>query len=147
MPQRTNYHRNPLDVFNKDVSNGMSLFHHCPKLSCFPVQSTSTMFNRSYLHFTTVSCRCKGFHKIQDPIQVRDAECIWKEQLYCNLCYPQSEGVETENSPAVHKVISKSSFRQNQTDCLPRDLIARIAKTHEKKPEKAQHLMYPYKCG
>lgn len=76
MPQRTNYHRNPLDVISKDVSTGVSRFHHCPKLSCFPVQSTSTMFNLSYLHFSTMFYRCKEFPKIQDPMQVKDAECI-----------------------------------------------------------------------
>lgn len=69
IPQRTNYHRNSLDVISKDASNGMLLLYHCPKVSCFPVQSTSAKFSlRFSLHFTTMFYRCKGFHKIQEML-------------------------------------------------------------------------------
>lgn len=44
----------------------------------------------------------------------------------------KKKGVETANSPATHKLISICSFRQNETDLLPGDLVPRISEASEK---------------
>lgn len=44
----------------------------------------------------------------------------------------KSKDIEGANSPARHKPLSISSFRQKQTDLLPINLIPRISEAPEK---------------